>query len=369
MFRPFRRAGALVVGLGVAIALLSAATTVAQQGRQLFVPLAQVSREAAPTPTPTLPPAQGVWSPVPNTPAGVALFAVASAGAREFWAVGSGGTVLRSTDLGASWTRVAAGTSADLYGVRFIDERTGVIAGLGGTIRRTTDGGTTWTTPSGGSGNLGFVWFASRQVGFIGGDGGTILKTTDGGASWTRLNSGFDRDITGIHCISETSCWAAGSTDAGGVVLRTTDGGATWQRLGTAAGFTPLGAVWFVSDRIGVVGGDPNFATGESNVWRTTDGGTTWTRAGLDIFGPAVTGFAFLDATTGWAAAEERIVIQTTDGGATWTTVLPQLKTPGQNRWLHAIAAKPNGVAVAVGAVYPADGSFTPLESIVVRRQ
>lgn len=338
----------------------------AQQAERWYVPLAHLSRGAVTAPTP--PPASGNWSIVPNPPTGVGLFAVSAAGGRDVWAVGSGGTVLHSTDFGATWRRVNVGTGADLYGVRFVDEQIGVVAGLGGTIRRTTDGGATWSTPAGGSGNLGFIWFASRSVGFIGGDGGTILKTTDGGATWARQNSGFDRDITGIHCLSETMCWASGSTDAGGVVLRTTDGGVTWQRVGESTAFTPLGAIWFLTDRVGVVGGDPNFATGQSNIWRTTDGGMTWMRVPTDIFGPAVTGFAFVDGLTGWASAEERIVLQTTDGGATWTTVVPQLKTPGQNRWLHAIAAAPSGRVVAVGAVYPADGSFTPQEAIIVRR-
>lgn len=338
----------------------------AQQTGRWYVPLAHLSRGAVAAPTP--PPASGIWSVVAPTVSGVALFAVSAAGPRDVWAVGSAGTVLHSADFGASWRRLNVGTSADLYGVRFVDEKTGVVAGMGGTIRRTTDGGITWSTSVGGSGNLGFIWFASRQVGFIGGDGGTILKTTDGGATWTRQTSGFDRDITGIHCRSETACWATGSTDTGGVVLRTTDGGATWQRVGENAGFTPLGAVWFLTDRVGVVGGDPNFTTGQSNIWRTTDGGVTWGRVPTDIFGPAVTGFAFIDGMTGWASAEERIVLETTDGGATWKTVVPQLNTPGQNRWLHAIAAMASGHAVAVGAVYPADGSFTPQESIIVRR-
>ncbi|MCS6803311.1 MAG: YCF48-related protein [Dehalococcoidia bacterium] len=356
--------------LGTALALALATLLVpalggAQQEGRWYVPLAQVSRNAPP---PAVPPASGLWSVVPSPPPGIALFAVSSAGARDFWAVGSGGTVLHSADFGATWRQVDAGTRADLYGVRFLDETTGVIAGVGGTIRRTADGGRTWSTPAGGSGNLGFIWFASRSVGFIGGDGGTILKTTDGGVTWARQNSGFDRDITGIHCRSEAACWAAGSTDTGGVVLRTADGGRTWQRVGESAGFTPLGAVWFLRDRVGVVGGDPTFATGQSNIWRTDDGGAGWLRVQTDIFGPAVTGFAFVDEATGWASAEERIVLQTADGGATWRTVVEQLKTPGQNRWLHAIAALPSGHVVAVGAVYPADGSFTPLEAIIVRR-
>ncbi|GIW09812.1 MAG: hypothetical protein KatS3mg061_0869 [Dehalococcoidia bacterium] len=351
------RVGMLALALGML--LLSLAGAQAQTGsRRVFLPLASKGTGE--------PPGSGQWE-VVSAPSTAALFAVAWSDESTVWTVGSGGTVLRSRDRGASWQPVSVGTGVDLYGVRFASAQVGVIAGTGGTVLRTTDGGATWSRVAVASGaNLGFLWFASEQVGYLAGDGGTLLRTVDGGASWQRVTIPFDRDITGIHCLDPQTCWAAGSSDTGGVVLRTTDG-TGWQQVG--GGFTPLGAVWFLDRQVGVVGGDPTFTTGESNLWRTSDGGQSWSRARTDIFGPAITGFAFSTGSTGWASAEERIVLQTDDGGQSWRTVLPQLKVPGQNRWLHAIAARPNGAVVAVGAVYPANGSFAPLAAIIVRRR
>jgi photosystem II stability/assembly factor-like uncharacterized protein len=56
-------------------------------------------------------------------------------------AVGGYGTILRTTDGGATWSVQASGTTDVLYGVSFADTETGTAVGDGGTIVRTTTGG------------------------------------------------------------------------------------------------------------------------------------------------------------------------------------------------------------------------------------
>ena len=51
------------------------------------------------------------------------------------------GTILRTTDGGATWVSQASGTTNLLRGVSFTDEHTGTVVGDWGTILRTTDGG------------------------------------------------------------------------------------------------------------------------------------------------------------------------------------------------------------------------------------
>src|SRR5690349_17945085 len=68
-------------------------------------------------------------------------------------AVGDPGTILRSTDGGATWIRQKSGTTSDLTAVSFTDANTGTAVGWNrdrreGTILRTTDGGATWTPQS-----------------------------------------------------------------------------------------------------------------------------------------------------------------------------------------------------------------------------
>src|SRR4029450_135495 len=66
-------------------------------------------------------------------------------------AVGSLGTILRTTDGGQNWTREESGTNHILYGVSFADPSTGNVVGEFGTILRTANQGpapTPTATPS-----------------------------------------------------------------------------------------------------------------------------------------------------------------------------------------------------------------------------
>lgn len=61
------------------------------------------------------------------------------------WAVGEYGTVVKTTDGGATWQKQHSGTEHSLTDVDFLNETFGFAVGLDGTIIRTTDGGTTWS--------------------------------------------------------------------------------------------------------------------------------------------------------------------------------------------------------------------------------
>ncbi|MBQ4203531.1 MAG: hypothetical protein II655_07505, partial [Thermoguttaceae bacterium] len=69
------------------------------------------------------------------------------------WVVGDRGTILKTTDGGATWTACESPTDANLYGVSFLDANFGLAVGgrsqtstVGqGVALRTTDGGATWS--------------------------------------------------------------------------------------------------------------------------------------------------------------------------------------------------------------------------------
>ena len=60
------------------------------------------------------------------------------------WAVGNGGTILKTTDGGDNWTQIPKFTNGDLQSVFFISEDTGWITGGYGIILKTTNGGVTF---------------------------------------------------------------------------------------------------------------------------------------------------------------------------------------------------------------------------------
>src|SRR5882762_550872 len=87
---------------------------------------------------------------------------------------GEAGTILKTTDLGATWALLTSGTSATLHGVYLFDFDQGVAVGEQGLILRTTDGGAIWqTVASGVKDSLRSVSFSGAN-GICGGDSQTI---------------------------------------------------------------------------------------------------------------------------------------------------------------------------------------------------
>ena len=70
------------------------------------------------------------------------MYGVGFTDANNGTAVGSGGTILRTTNGGTTWTFQESGTSATFYGVSFSDRNTGTVVGW--VILRTTNGGVTF---------------------------------------------------------------------------------------------------------------------------------------------------------------------------------------------------------------------------------
>ena len=103
-------------------------------------------------------------------------------------AVGNLGTIVRTTDGGATWVTQSSGTTAQLSDVSFVDANNGTAVGGGGFISsfgiilRTTNGGATWVAQDSGTTELLFgVSFVDATTGTVVASGGTILRITDGG--------------------------------------------------------------------------------------------------------------------------------------------------------------------------------------------
>src|SRR5258708_22366735 len=122
--------------------------------------------------------AQSGWCCQTPLPQGTTLRAVCFVDATTGTAVGDYGTILRTTDGGATWTLQTSGTtSIGLSGVSFVDANTGTAVGAPypvgsfATILRTTDGGATWTPQmSGAAGCRGAESFVDANTGTAGGE-------------------------------------------------------------------------------------------------------------------------------------------------------------------------------------------------------
>jgi photosystem II stability/assembly factor-like uncharacterized protein len=115
--------------------------------------------------------------------------------------VGEFGTLLVTSDGGATWARRAMPTEKTLFGVHFATPERGWVVGIDGLVLRTDDAGRTWQVQHGKPETAGVEDINFRETlknpgmyavrvqgdyGVVVGDVGMILTSNDGGRSWTR---------------------------------------------------------------------------------------------------------------------------------------------------------------------------------------
>jgi photosystem II stability/assembly factor-like uncharacterized protein len=310
----------------------------------------------------------GTWFWRSPQPQGVMLGAVCAQGG-QLWAVGQAGTILHSSDDGATWQSQSSGVTAELSAVCFGDALHGWAVGgqdtgsLGQSptsqvILRTVDGGATWfSQPAPGKRPLRALTFVDPLQGWAVGDGGAVVRTVDGGASWQAVATGFPDWLTCVHFVDSTHGWIGGPS---GALLRTGDGGAHWRRarLGSWAGTDelikpsfsdPLHGWAILQDRDGYSG------TGSgSRLAVTSDGGLHWrplpAPSGLEFSALVVDGLGEL-----WVAADDdaglTTFLRSSDGGAHWLREYADVPPS------KAITACPGGLcAVGYSVLTRADG-------------
>jgi photosystem II stability/assembly factor-like uncharacterized protein len=265
---------------------------------------------------------------------------------RTAWASGSLGTVLRTTDRGATWQQVGPPGTQDLQfrDNEAFDADHAVILSIGNTpdafrIYVTADGGRHWT--------LGFqntdpnafydcMTFFDKKRGLAlsdppDGKKFRIIATNDGGYSWHVVDpAGMPEALPGEagfaasgQCITTAhghTAWFATGGAAQARVFRSTDRGQTWTVSSTPIRSTPTGGIFalaFRDQRHGLaVGGD--FATptaSPDNFATTSDGGRTWTL----VPGPPEyrSGATWVDGHTAIAVGPTGSDVST-DAGRTW---------------------------------------------------
>lgn len=216
------------------------------------------------------------WEWSDPSPQGYTLRDVQFSGQRGY-AVGAGGTALRSDDGGATWSGLFTGTSDSINAVDIVDGNTiAVSSGEDGScaVRISTDGGATFHVMLVGDGESTcsgseFVAydFVSASTGFVMRSGGAVLATTNGGQS-LGSRSAVDGG-TSLRFLNEQLGYAASSN---GKIYRTTDGAQTWNPIYDAGG--PL-------SRIRITSENDIIAWGKDLLVRSTDAGATFAKGAI----------------------------------------------------------------------------------------
>ncbi|MER7177042.1 YCF48-related protein [Streptomyces mesophilus] len=264
------------------------------------------------------------------------------------WVAGSKGTVLRTTDGGASWANVSPPGAGELEfrDIEAFDRKRAVVLAIGegeaSRVFRTQDGGKTWTEAFRNDEPRAFydcITFFDSKNGLAMSDPVDgkyrILSTSDGGRSWRVLPSegmppaqtgeaGFAASGQCLVSHGRSDVWLATGGGATARVLHSKDRGLTWTAAETPipAGDPARGvfALAFRSRTQGIaVGGDYRADQASPNASAVSgDGGRTWETSAEPV--PAYrSGVTWVPHTKSVALAVGPTGTDVTlDGGRTW---------------------------------------------------
>ncbi|MBW8360945.1 MAG: T9SS type A sorting domain-containing protein [Kaistella sp.] len=199
------------------------------------------------------------WQKVLNiSPAPPAICGLDAVGSSTIYGCGayfSPAYIIKSTDSGITWQYIDLSAYATaLVEILFIDENTGFVSGNdsnGAVILKTTNGGASWTKIYSGVIANEYVWkmqilpgsgntkmFCSIES--VAPNPGKLLKTSDGGATWqTKVFP--DVDVQAVGFITENKGWMGGHNTG---FYETNDGGTTWTNLGIGGS---LNRIFFIN--------------------------------------------------------------------------------------------------------------------------
>jgi photosystem II stability/assembly factor-like uncharacterized protein len=182
------------------------------------------------------------WSWLHPTPQGNPVRWVKVFDANIWYVFGNSGLFAKTPNAGATWnfqnnvgTQYSTGRYSDNYAAWFFDQATGFVGGSGRNLLRTTNGGAAWariaTEPNAVAGQAGLnnslapfdtthIWFGTTA--------GTVYRSTDAGLTWTFSSAtGITAEVDELAFNGPLN-GVAGGQDA---ASRTTNGGATWTAI------------------------------------------------------------------------------------------------------------------------------------------
>jgi len=311
---------------------------------------------------------------IQSSPTAERLRSVSAASDTVAWASGNKGTVVRTVDGGATWTRASVpdSESLDFRDIEAFGADTAYVLSIGpgdkSRIYKTEDGGKTWALQFTNPDSRAFydaLAFWDARTGIAVGDPVdgrfTVIRTVDGGRTWAPVpaanipealqgDGAFAASGTCLVVHGSRHAWFGSGGAARARVYRSTDQGLTWAVADTPimAGNASSGVFSLAfsdADHGIAVGGDYQLERGTGdNLAVTRDGGKTWAFAGATRLRGFRSAVAFVPGSQGrrLIAVGPGGADVSADGGSTWT--------PIGDDGFHAISISPAGGAVwAVG--------------------
>lgn len=184
-----------------------------------------------------------------SVPVSSTLTAVSFADAKNGWAAGHWGVILKTEDGGEHWRIQRSDTGEDrpLFSLHFFDAKEGVAVGLWSLVLVTRNGGDSWepvtlpAPPDGGKADRNLFKLFASPLGtlYAAAERGVVLRSDDRGHNWRYLDTGYKGSFWAGLVAQDGSLYAAGLR---GSLYRSGDEGRSWQALrsGTQSSITDL---------------------------------------------------------------------------------------------------------------------------------
>jgi photosystem II stability/assembly factor-like uncharacterized protein len=219
--------------------------------------------------------------------------------------------ILYSSDRGTTWEKRLNNAPEIYYKIVFMGNNSWIGVGSNGGVTRTSNNGSTWRTQNipDVSTLYGVFAFDSLFITTVG-SYGKIKQTKNGGESW------ISRDIDSIYYLTDV-CFLNSqigfivgydTKSNSGILLRTSDGGENWLRQNPVS-ISALSKIYFPDNNHGYIIGDRQYIF-------TTNGGDTWNIDQNVIFDACAMHFIDKDVATmigTWGS-----ILRTTNGGRTF---------------------------------------------------
>lgn len=231
----------------------------------------------------------------------------------NLFAVCDDGILMRSTNNGATWTKLESGVREPLDNIQFRGTR-GFITG-GGLLLKSDDNGATWFRlflPQ--DVFVQTTFFVDENIGYATGINGELLHTSDGGRHWDLRGNPFFISPSALWFWDDSNGIAC---DELGSVMKTFDGGLTWYAVDTGliGNFNTYVGLAFANENTGLM-------ISYSNLYKSDDRGESWYSVS-GISGENFTDVAFAGTGTAYVTGgfSSNEVWVSTNGGVSWSKV------------------------------------------------
>ncbi|MEX0736567.1 MAG: hypothetical protein WD182_03935, partial [Bacteroidota bacterium] len=229
-----------------------------------------------------------------------------------------------------SWTNQVSGVTTSLNSIKAVNSTVAWACGNGGTLLRTTDGGTTWNKLASLSEptlnlycidalDANTAWVTAGDASFT---TSYLFHTSNGGSSWTlRVSSTASGTFyNAVRMYGANNGVMMGDPENGYFTIFTTTDGTTWTRTPSSSIPSPLSSEFGLVNHLTISGNGAWFGTG-TRMFRSMDRGRNWmvsTPSG-SLGGFAVSS-SFAYEQVGLVLGQNGTVARTTDGGISWGT-------------------------------------------------